>query len=206
MTTVKIRIKFEESILGSLPGNEKIFDEFIASKSPDASTREEEIAAIGADSVLEKGTTVFPRNAEGQPCLYDYQIKGFFKDACSMLKRVPGKKSEADGIGTNSASLKAFKKEIDGLIFVEPRLSPITMSGDMTICQRPLRAQTMQGERVALASSEEIPAGSTVDFDIILMRDDLWNCLEEWLDYGRFRGLGQWRNGGHGKFTYEVLD
>lgn len=123
-----------------------------------------------------------------------------------MLKRVPGKKSEAGGIGTNSASLKAFKKEIDGLIFVEPRLSPITINGDMTICQRPLRAQTMQGERVALASSEEIPAGSTVDFDIILMRDDLWNCLEEWLDYGRFRGLGQWRNGGHGKFTYEVLD
>lgn len=206
MTTVKIRIKFEESILGSLPGNEKIFEDFIAAKAPDATTVEDEIAAIGADAMVEKGTTVFPRNADGQPCIYDYQLKGFFKDACSMLKRIPGKGEAGDSVGANSAALKAFKKEIDGLIFVEPRLSPININGEMSICQRPLRAQTMQGERVALASSEEIPAGSTVDFDIILMRDSLWSCLEEWLDYGRFRGLGQWRNGGHGKFTYEVID
>ena len=27
----------------------------------------------------------------------------------------------------------------------------------------------------------------------------------EWLDYGKRRGLGQWRNGGWGAFTYELL-
>lgn len=27
----------------------------------------------------------------------------------------------------------------------------------------------------------------------------------EWLDYGKLRGLGQWRNSGKGRFTYEIL-
>nr|DAT50795.1 MAG TPA: hypothetical protein [Caudoviricetes sp.] len=41
----------------------------------------------------------------------------------------------------------------------------------MTECQRPLRAQTAQGERVSLANSEEIPAGSTCEFEITCMDD-----------------------------------
>jgi hypothetical protein len=28
--------------------------------------------------------------------------------------------------------------------------------------------------------------------------------LEEWLTYGALRGLGQWRNSGHGSFTYQL--
>lgn len=197
MTTVKVKLTFTESVLGSQPGDAQIYESFIGSKAPDAATIEQEIAALGAAEVVEKGTTVFPRTADGKPGIYDYQVKGLFKDACSMLKRVPG---------TESGKLKAFKKEIDGLVFVKPRLFPIEFDGDIGICQRPLRAQTMQGERVALACSEEIPAGATTEFNIILLKDDLWPVLEEWLDYGALRGLGQWRNGGHGKFTYEVID
>lgn len=29
-----------------------------------------------------------------EPVLYDYQIKGFFKDSCGMLARVGGKASQ----------------------------------------------------------------------------------------------------------------
>jgi hypothetical protein len=28
--------------------------------------------------------------------------------------------------------------------------------------------------------------------------------VEEWLEYGELRGLGQWRNSGKGRFTAEV--
>ena len=38
--------------------------------------------------------TVFPRTEDGRPFLYDYQIKGFFKDACGCLSRVAGKDPE----------------------------------------------------------------------------------------------------------------
>lgn len=91
---MRVKLTFLEPVLGTWPSNENIARDFIASKAPDASTIEDEIAALGADAVAEKGKTVFPRT-DGQPILYDYQIKGFFKDACGMLARVKSKKSSA---------------------------------------------------------------------------------------------------------------
>jgi hypothetical protein len=73
-------------------------------------------------------------------------------------------------------------------------------------CQRPLRAQTAQGERISLAISDEIPAGATVEFSIAMLLDTHEKVVREWLDYGRWSGIGQWRNSGHGKFYWEELD
>lgn len=196
-----------EPILGTCPNNADIYREFIASKAPDASTVEDEVAAVGADSVAEKGTTVFPRDENDRPFFWDYQIKGMFKDACQMLARVPGKDENGKKIksGNESAKLTAYKKVIDGLIFVQPRKIPIQFDGEIEICQRPLRAQTAQGERVALAASEQIPAGSEIEFSVICLNDEHVKAVREWLDYGFLRGLGQWRNSGMGRFTWEEL-
>ena len=108
-------------------------------------------------------------------------------------------------VGAPDAQFQAYKKIIDGLIFVGPRQIPLILSGEMTECQRPLRAQTAQGERVSLANSEQIPAGSTCEFEITCMDDAHEKAVMEWLDYGKLRGLGQWRNSGKGRFTYEIL-
>ena len=88
---LKVKITFLEPVLGTWPSNQNVARDFIASKSPDAATIEDEVAALGADAVADKGMTVFPRNENGEPVLYDYQIKGFFKDSCGMLARVGGK-------------------------------------------------------------------------------------------------------------------
>ena len=96
---MKVRLTFLEPVLGTWPSSENIARDYIASKAPDASTIEDEIAALGADAVAEKGKTVFPRT-NGQP-----------KEA-----------------------------------------------------------------------------------------------VLEWLEYGRLRGIGQWRNSGKGRFTDEVLE
>ena len=63
----------------------------------------------------------------------------------------------------------------------------------------------MQGERVSLACSEEIPAGATLTFSVTLLSDDHEALLREWLDYGRFSGIGQWRNSGKGRFLWEEI-
>ena len=69
-----------------------------------------------------------------------------------------------------------------------------------------MRAPTPQGERVALVNSEEIPAGSSIELDIVMLDEKAHkDIVLEWLDYGRLRGIGQWRNSGKGRFTYEVL-
>lgn len=207
MKTIHVKLKFIEPILGTAPKNEDIYRDFIGSKAPDAASVEDEIAALGVDEVAEKGMTVFPRSADGQPFIWDYQIKGFFKDACGMLSRVGGKGEDGKKKKVNESSkLTAYKKIIDGLIFVQPRQIPIIFDGEVGICQRPLRAQTMQGERVALAMSEEIPAGAEIAFDVICLSDENEAAVLEWLDYGIFRGLGQWRNSGKGRFCYEITD
>lgn len=124
-----------------------------------------------------------------------------------MLGRIGGKTETGKKKAVNeSGKLTAYKKVIDGLIFVQPRMIPIHVNGEITECQRPLRAQTAQGERVSLANSEQIPAGSTCEFEIVLLDDSHEKVVREWLDYGVLRGIGQWRNSSKGRFEYEVLE
>ena len=210
MTTIKVRLTLIEGMLGTTPNNEEIYTDFIGSKAPDASTLAEEVEAIGADGVVEKGMTVFPRTEDGQPFVYDYQIKGAFKDACSMLQRLTGKDPETGKkkkAVNESGKITAYKKVIDGMIFPKPRRIVIQMpeGEDITYCQRPLRAQTAQGERVALAISEEVPAWSVLEFEVVCLDDAHVPAVLEWLDYGQLRGLGQWRNSGKGRYTYELV-
>ena len=196
-TTYKVRLTFTEGVLGTCAANKDIYNEFIASKAPDAKTTEEEVEALGAETVAEKGMTIFPKTEDGVPFFYDYQIKGFFKGACSFLRAIKG---------SESSKIKAYKKKIDGNIFVYPRQIEIKNYGEIGRCERPLRAQTMQGERVSLACSEEIPAGSYIDIEVELYDEADYPLLEEWLDFGIKNGIGQWRSSGKGRFTYEFLD
>lgn len=192
--TISVRLTLTEDLLGTAASDPEIYREFIASKAPDAKSMEEEVAAIGTDAVVEKGKSIFPKE-NGKPFLWDYQIKGFMKDSCSALNRVEN---------TLSSKLKAYKKVIDGLIFIFPRkifLSATTIGE----CQRPLRAMTAQGERVALAASETVPAGTTLEFQILMLNPDMTKIVEEWLNYGALRGLGQWRNSGKGRFSWVAI-
>ena len=197
MKTLHVKVTYTEELLGTASANPELYSEFIASKAPDAASREDEIAALGAEAVEEKAMTVFPRMEGGIPFTWDYQWKGYMKDSCGMLRRVDG---------TESKKLKAFKKEIDGLVFVEPRKIPLVMPEGAEIgnCQRPLRASTAQGERVALANSETVPAGTTQEFDVLMLKDDLEKVVREWFEYGRLHGTGQWRNSGKGRFVCEI--
>lgn len=200
---MKIKITLNEEMLGMSPANADIYREYIASKSPDASTIDEEVASIGVDAVEEKGITVFPRTEDGTPFLWDYQMKGFFKDTCQMLSKAG--KAGYEG-GKACAALKAYKKAIDGLLFVSPRKIPVNLSGEIGFCSRPLRAMTMQGERVSLAKSETCPAGSTIEFEIICLDKNLEKMVVECLNYGSMRGLGQWRNSGKGVFEWSEIE
>lgn len=193
MTQYNVRITFTEPLLGTVPMNQELYADYIATKLPDGNgDASDELATVA--EMTEKGTTGFHR-LDGAPIIYDYVIKGFFKDAASMLRRVPD---------TKSSKMTAYKKIIDGLVFIRPRQIEITAFGAVSILERPLRAQTAQGERVALARSEMIPDGSEIEFVIDLLDAKLEPAVREWLDYGSRRGLGQWRNGGYGTFLYTM--
>ena len=201
MKDIRIRVTLINEMLGTMANDPEIHREFIASKGPDAKSIEEEVAALGVDEVVEKSMTVYPKMEDGTPFVWDYQIRGFFKDTCAALQRCKG-----EDISKQSCALKAYKKIIDGCIFAYPRKIKINLSGEMGVCQRPLRGQTAQGERISLASSETVPAGSTFEFTVRCLSDSYEKAVLEWLDYGQYRGFLQWRNSGRGSFCYEVLD
>ena len=196
MEKIKIRLTLTEDLLGTASGNKELYADYIATKAPTADMVEQEIDDFNPELALEKAMTVFPRLEDGTPFLYDYQVKGFFKDSAGVLRKVPK---------SFCSKVKAYKKEIDGLLFPQPRKIPIKVNGEMGICERPLRASTPMGERVALSISESIPAGSTLEFEISFLTEDMKKLALECLDYGILRGLGQWRNSGKGRFTYEIL-
>jgi hypothetical protein len=214
MFDIKIKITLIEDILGSLPSDEEIYSSYIATKKAEKDAKiplteeekQEEIASLLAkeyneaaeNGLDEKGVTIFAKTEDGKPFLYDYVIKGFFKNACKAMREVEGSRSKG---------LSAYKTKIDNLVFVEPRkiLFDMPEGSEITICQRPLRANTPQGERTALAASECIPAGSTLECTIHCLNKEMYERVPEWLNYGRWNGLGQWHNSGRGRLLWQDI-
>lgn len=199
---MRVRLTFTEEVLGTSSNDPELHDRYIASQAPDAMTTAEEVAAIGAGDMIERQMTVFPRDENYKPFMWNYQIKGFFKDSCKSLRDVEG---------TESTKITAYKSKIDGLIFIKERKIPFLNCGQVGECQRPLRADTPKGARTALAHSETIKAGASIEFTIQMLKrkDNKFNiraAVTEWLDYGALRGLGQWRNSGKGTFEWEIIE
>ena len=195
---MKIKLKLTEEMLGTKAANPDVFADFIASKCPDEDKRKQELD--NAEHREEAGTTVFHK--EGQRIgIYDYQLKGFFKDACGAMNRFD--KEFRAGL----EKLSAYKSKIDGAIFVTPRFIAIELpNGDKPgVCDRPLRADTAQGPRVSLCRSETVPIGSTLEFEVQILSKDLLPYVKQWLEYGKLRGLGQWRNSGKGRFEAQIV-
>lgn len=90
---IAVRLTLLEEALGMTPGDPEIYGNWIASKAPEPENGAEEVGVIEGMDAVEDATTCFPRTEDGVPFCWDYQIKGFFKDACSALRRVPGTRS-----------------------------------------------------------------------------------------------------------------
>lgn len=239
-----IEIELLREALGMMPSDPNLVDAFIGTKAPDAKTREQEVAESSEQEVVENMSTIWPIGrfyvdadhdnllvdkadpftdpaikaiADDADCiirapyLYDYQVRGMFKDSCGMLWRAKGQNL--------SSGLKAYKKIIDGGIYVFPRHVGIELpetyidddgnikrtyneNGKLFLKQRSLRTSSPQGQFNALASSEVIPSGSRMRFIIGLTDPSFRPYIEEWLDYGLIRGIGQWRNSGTGIFRW----
>ena len=98
---------------------------------------------------------------------------------------------------------KAYIKILNDCVFVYPRKIPLQYEGAeqglVGSCQRPLRGQTAQGERVTLANSETIPAGASFEFQIKLYEDRHEELVKSLLPYAADKGFLQWRNSGKGR-------
>lgn len=191
-------------ILGSQPANPDVRSAYIANKAATMQKGDEETAHLPqyTDEELQNmNLSVFLREG-GRPCLCDYVIKGFLKEALGVIKAETG--------------LAAAATKVDNLIFVSPAYITFTRGGapiaepDEKPLERPLRAMTMQGPRTTVTASETIEAGWQITFDLTLLRNTgtpkskplSFEIIEQALDYGMVKGLGQWRNAQNGRFSW----
>jgi hypothetical protein len=196
------KLTFFMPILGSQPTNKEIHDKFISSKANSPRQADEEGEAL--PEIDEKGVTAFyRRKADDALCLLDYQVMGHFKEALNTL--------------AGQIEVKAARSKADKFLFVSPREIPFMRDSHAIYepddrLQRPLRAQTMQGPRVSLACSEmlechqDMPVSITITLELLDNKDLTWDHIDEALEYGKLKGLGQWRNGSYGRFTWERVD
>lgn len=188
-------------ILGGLPASRDIYTQYIASKNPQGDGDQEIIDHLRE----EKGITVFARDSRENICLLSRHIRGFFKEALSALKA--------------QCDIGRVKNKIDTLLFVEPALIPLmrngrTITDEDSMLERPLRADTLMGPRIALQSSEIIEDPWEFDMEISLFPNNgtsrkeslSWEAIETALDYGAFHGIGQWRNADYGKFIWKKVE
>lgn len=200
---LKIEIEFTEPLLGTLSGNKEAATEFVLAKHPNGHSADEAEALVDGCEKLEKQTTFFPADASG-PFLWDYQIKGFLKEAMECIAETGQFSAEE----LKAAKLSAFgptcRKRFDRMVFVSPRKIYLRLPPDAALgmLERPLRAMTMKGERVSLARSQTAPAGTQIVCTIETLNPKLDPFISECLDYGALRGVGQWRNSGAGRFVW----
>lgn len=212
--TLGIHITFTEPVLGSSPGNPALHAQYVASKAPPGASGEEAEASEGVPlAELERNaTSVFPRAPGGAVFCWDYQWRGFFKGALQAL------------IALNSAPKALnpwnFRRAVDSFLFVTPRRVGFLnaqggkIDGKLEVFGRPLRASTLRGDRIALAASESLPAGTLCRFAVTLLTPSMAPgvarstlavftpaLVEACLDYGKLVGFGQFRGGSFGRFT-----
>jgi hypothetical protein len=226
MKTYDVTLTFETEMLGTAPANPEVYSNHIAIKKnrdlmkaavlkKDTDTIEKikaediEIAAEEAELLPQedKGITVIRRDEQGL-LLMDFMIRGFLKESAEAVN---------GGWGIRS--------KIDKWMFVTPRKIYLQRDGEIIkdvdgTFERPLRAQTMQGPRVTLAKSEQVNPGCTVSFKIHVLplgekgskesaatpwKFDL-DTIKSWLDYGQLSGIGQFRTGSYGRFTYTIKE
>ena len=186
----QLKVTFTEPILGTQPQKD-VATEYTQNKAREKGLPvEDELETL--PEMLDKGTTAFHK-LDGQPIYYDYHLKGFLKEAGSVLNGTHG--------------VRALRSKVDNTVFVQPRRIPLHLpeGGEISFLERPLRAQTMQGPRVSLARSEVLPVATWLEATVQVIAGPISeSILRELLDYGHFKGFGQWRNGGYGRFTYEL--
>jgi hypothetical protein len=193
ITKFKLKITLLDQLLGTVAYDKEVYETFVQKKARDEGVPEEqleqEIASI--ETIEEKGWTGFFRDEKGL-WISSHMIKGYLKNAALVMKE--------------QTKVKNAKSKVNNFVFVFPKKLHLGKEKADGMLERPLRCETMKGPRVSLARSDYIDAGTTFECEIHLMQNPEVSekYLREILDYGKYMGLGQWRNSGKGQFEYEL--
>lgn len=205
------------------PGLDSRVAEELALAAQAAEKSKLEALAAGLDAEETRGSTGFARDDMGL-FVYDYWLRGYIKEALQTVIEC-----EAAPEGFNQWNRKT---KVDQLIFVEPRRiylrkpaaernasSASIWTEAPGFNTRPIRTEDPRtgASRTAIARSEEVPAGTWFVAELVYLTPDeepkakasgkkkpvvSKELLTDIFNYGKRKGLGQWRSGGWGTFEW----
>jgi hypothetical protein len=206
MEIYEVQIKFLREILGSLP-NKEVFEKFLAPKALEEGVKKERIAEemdnlpsdeeIGAE---DNSMSRFARTEKG-PFIYENVIMGFLKNSGDVLKTQLG--------------IAALKSKIEDFVSIAPIKNYFTDANGNIISKvdeltkdRTKSINAKFGEKLSVLGSSEKISHANLKFYIMLIENKATkqsgavtgDVIQELLEYGRLKGLGQWRNAGYGSF------
>jgi len=195
-----VSICLTEPLLASSPADPEVYKRFIDErKGKDQKAAGEEVETLPAEKKEVTGWSVFHRDEKGL-FLFDYKLRGFLKAAAEAV--------------TGRSKLSAYKSKIDKWVFVSPRRIYLSngrgeiLQEPAGVLERPIRAMTMQGPRTSVKRSDYVEAGTKFSAELKVLplgrREIAESVLREWFDYGELQGLGEWRTGSYGRFTYTL--
>lgn len=192
-TEKTFNLRIMEDFLGTVPKDPSIYATYIASKAPETSG-EEEVESCPQESEL-KGWTGFHADEQGI-FIYDYMVKGFLKNAGNILK------------SKHQVDIKNLQSKVNKHVFIFPRrLRFFNADGSMVreaqdVLERPVRITDKSGTRVAIVRSDVVKAGAIIRCEVeVLDNDEIsMDTIDKLMEYGRYQGLGQWRNASYGRF------
>ena len=202
----EVELEFITSLLATKP-NKKVYMKWLAGKQVEQMEKEGKPIDEIRDAVrqIEEGLghhsgegdvaetfTTFCKDDKGI-YLEAYMLKAFFKNAAWTMKKW--------GETTNLRSLV-----VKYLFVTTPKVYvEMPEGGVIEKCERPIRCQTAQGERISIGISDEVPAGTKLNFKFRVLKGQLgYDLIRALLDYGHYVGIGQWRTGDHGQFKYKI--
>lgn len=194
---LKVKIKLTTDMLGTVAKDPEIYKNFIESKKSKSKSipADPEIMKENESETVEQaeiaGWTGFHKDENGL-FLYEYLIKGHLKEAGNVLK--------------DNLKVKALRSKIDDYVFISPRRIYLGQQDPDDVFERPIIGMTAQGQRVSLRRSDLIRAGKEIEYEITMIPHEKINrgLIESLLQHGELMGLGQFRNGGFGRF--QVLE
>jgi hypothetical protein len=181
---IKVRIKLLTEMLGTVSKDPTVYKTYIENKKP---ITVEEDESLTVEKAEDSGWSGFHKDEEGL-FIYEYMIKGFLKQAGNVLKDI--------------LKIKALRSKIDDYVFIDPRRIHFNLNEPHGVLERSLRSMTPAGPRTSLKRSDLINAGTEIEFDLTLIphKEITIETLITLLSYGKKIGLGQFRNGGYGRF------
>lgn len=217
---LSFRGTFTEPCLGTVPKNEDVHTRHVAkddgteSRKAQITEETETIDNKGLTDKEKQGYTGFWKDDDGI-FVYNYWILGNIKANIETLvnngaiKKIWKMKHFVDKTAQVFPRRIHFLGKPEADETVEDSNGLFKLNEASYTLERPLRADTMKGERVTVAKSDVVDVGTQFDFNIKLIYNDKGltpEVITRAIKLGERYGLGQWRgSGGYGRYTVELL-